>query len=202
MCIRDSAKIDERGQFSAARVSSRRNQQFRFTSVQRIDFMDVAPRQIVGVSAALIPFLEHDDANRALMGSNMQRQAVPLLQPDVPVVSTGMEEQAALNSGQVVLADVVGEVVSVSGEKIVVMGENGPRTYNLRKYKMCIRDRLFSSSSGRRCWRWSAARCAARAGRRWPTTAPCSPTATTRSSLCPRQRPSATRWLLPWRRRC
>ena len=129
-----NAKIDERGQFSAARVSSRRNQQFRFTSVQRIDFMDVAPRQIVGVSAALIPFLEHDDANRALMGSNMQRQAVPLLQPDVPVVSTGMEEQAALNSGQVVLADVVGEVVSVSGEKIVVMGENGPRTYNLRKY--------------------------------------------------------------------
>jgi DNA-directed RNA polymerase subunit beta len=129
-----NAKIDERGQFAAARVSSRRNQQFRFTSVQRIDFMDVAPRQIVGVSAALIPFLEHDDANRALMGSNMQRQAVPLLQPDVPVVSTGMEEQAALNSGQVVLSDVVGEVVSVSGEKIVVMGENGPRTYNLRKY--------------------------------------------------------------------
>ena len=83
---------------------------------------------------SLIHILEHDDANRALMGSNMQRQAVPLLQPDVPVVSTGMEEQAALNSGQVVLADVVGEVVSVSGEKIVVMGENGPRTYNLRKY--------------------------------------------------------------------
>ena len=129
-----NAKIDERGQFAAARVSSRRNQQFRFTSVQRVDFMDVAPRQIVGVSAALIPFLEHDDANRALMGSNMQRQAVPLLQPDVPVVSTGMEEQAALNSGQVVLADQPGEVVSVSGDKIVVMGEAGPRTYNLRKY--------------------------------------------------------------------
>ncbi len=129
-----NSKIDERGQFASARVSSRRNQQFRFTSVQRVDFMDVAPRQIVGVSAALIPFLEHDDANRALMGSNMQRQAVPLLQPDVPIVSTGMEEQAALNSGQVVLADVVGEVISVSGEKIVVMGENGPRTYKLRKY--------------------------------------------------------------------
>ena len=129
-----NAKIDERGQFVDARVSSRRNQQFRFTSVQRVDFMDVAPRQIVGVSAALIPFLEHDDANRALMGSNMQRQAVPLLQPDVPVVSTGMELQAALNSGQVVLADQVGEVVSVSGDKIVVMGENSPRIYNLRKY--------------------------------------------------------------------
>jgi DNA-directed RNA polymerase subunit beta len=129
-----NAKIDDRGQFDDTRVSSRRNQQFRFTSVQRIDFMDVAPRQIVGVSAALIPFLEHDDANRALMGSNMQRQAVPLLQPDVPLVSTGMELQAALNSGQVVLADQEGEVVSVSGDKIVVMGENGPRIYNLRKY--------------------------------------------------------------------
>jgi DNA-directed RNA polymerase subunit beta len=92
------------------------------------------PRQIVGVSAALIPFLEHDDANRALMGSNMQRQAVPLLQPDVPIVSTGMELQAALNSGQVVLADQPGEVVSVAGDKVVVMGENGPRVYNLRKY--------------------------------------------------------------------
>ncbi len=129
-----NAKLDDRGQFVDARVSSRRNQQFRFTSVQRIDYMDVAPRQIVGVSAALIPFLEHDDANRALMGSNMQRQAVPLLQPDVPVVSTGMELQAALNSGQVILADGPGEVVSVSGEKIVVMGEEGPRTYKLRKY--------------------------------------------------------------------
>ncbi len=129
-----NAKLDDRGQFVDARVSSRRNQQFRFTSVQRIDYMDVAPRQIVGVSAALIPFLEHDDANRALMGSNMQRQAVPLLQPDVPMVSTGMELQAALNSGQVILADGPGEVVSVSGEKIVVMGEEGPRTYKLRKY--------------------------------------------------------------------
>ncbi len=129
-----NAKIDERGQFASARVSSRRNQQFRFTSVQRVDYMDVAPRQIVGVSAALIPFLEHDDANRALMGSNMQRQAVPLLQPDVPIVSTGMELQAALNSGQVILADQPGEVVSVSGDKIVVVSENGTRTYNLRKY--------------------------------------------------------------------
>jgi DNA-directed RNA polymerase subunit beta len=129
-----NAKLDDRLQFVDARVSSRRNQQFRFTSVPRIDFMDVAPRQIVGVSAALIPFLEHDDANRALMGSNMQRQAVPLLEPDVPIVSTGMELQAALNSGQVVLADEPGEVISVSGERVVVMTENGPRTYTLRKY--------------------------------------------------------------------
>jgi DNA-directed RNA polymerase subunit beta len=129
-----NAKIDDRGQFVDTRVSSRRNQQFRFTSVQRVDYMDVAPRQIVGVSAALIPFLEHDDANRALMGSNMQRQAVPLLQPDVPIVSTGMEQQAARNSGQVVIAEEPGEVVSVTGDRVVVMGENGPRAYGLRKY--------------------------------------------------------------------
>ncbi len=129
-----NARIDDKGQFIDRRVSSRRNQQFRFTSVQRIDFIDVAPRQIVGISAALIPFLDHDDANRALMGSNMQRQAVPLLQPDVPIVSTGMEQQAALNSGQIVVAKEDGEVVNVTGDTVVVVGENGPRTYNLRKY--------------------------------------------------------------------
>ncbi|MCP4427703.1 MAG: DNA-directed RNA polymerase subunit beta [Chloroflexi bacterium] len=129
-----NAKLDGRGQLIQKRVSSRRNQQFRFTSVQRVDFMDVAPRQIVGISAALIPFLEHDDANRALMGSNMQRQAVPLLQPNAPIVSTGMELQAAYNSGQIVLAASDGEVLSVTGDKIVVMEESGPHTYNLRKY--------------------------------------------------------------------
>ncbi len=129
-----NAVRDKRGQLVEKRVSSRRNQQFRFTSVQRVDFIDVAPRQIVGISAALIPFLEHDDANRALMGSNMQRQAVPLLTPDVPIVSTGMEKQAALNTGQVVVAKEAGEVISVQGDKIVVVGEDGPRTYNLRKY--------------------------------------------------------------------
>jgi DNA-directed RNA polymerase subunit beta len=129
-----NAELDARGQFTGNRISSRRNQQFRFSSAQRLDFMDVAPRQIVGVSAALIPFLEHDDANRALMGSNMQRQAVPLLQPDVPVVSTGMERQAALNSGQVVVAQEEGEVVSVTGDRVVIMTPQGPRTYNLRKY--------------------------------------------------------------------
>jgi DNA-directed RNA polymerase subunit beta len=129
-----NAVLDERRQFVEKRISARRNQQFRFASAQRIDFMDVAPRQIVGISAALIPFLEHDDANRALMGSNMQRQAVPLLRPDAPIVSTGMEWQAALNSGQVVVASEDGEVVSVTGDQIVTVGENGPRIYQLRKY--------------------------------------------------------------------
>ncbi|MGD8857648.1 MAG: DNA-directed RNA polymerase subunit beta, partial [Chloroflexota bacterium] len=129
-----NAELDAKNQFIGNRISARRNQQFRFSSVRRIDFMDVAPRQIVGISAALIPFLEHDDANRALMGSNMQRQAVPLLRPDVATVSTGMEWQAAINSGQVIVADCDGEVMSVTGDKIVIMTEAGPRTYNLRKY--------------------------------------------------------------------
>lgn len=129
-----NAKLDDRNQFVGRRVSSRRNQEFQISPVQRIDYMDVAPRQIVGISAALIPFLEHDDANRALMGSNMQRQAVPLLQPDVPIVSTGMELQAAHNTGQIILANSDGEVLSVTGDRIVVMGDNGPVTYNLRKY--------------------------------------------------------------------
>jgi DNA-directed RNA polymerase subunit beta len=129
-----NAELDENGQFIGRRISARRNQQFRFSRVQGIDYMDVAPRQIVGISAALIPFLEHDDANRALMGSNMQRQAVPLLNPDVAIVGTGMEEQAARNSGQVVIAEEEGEVISVTGSTIVVMSENGPRAYNLRKY--------------------------------------------------------------------
>jgi DNA-directed RNA polymerase subunit beta len=129
-----NAHVDDRGQLIDRRVSVRRNQNFRFASVQRVDFIDVAPRQIVGISAALIPFLDHNDANRALMGSNMQRQAVPLLQPDVPIVSTGMELQAAYNSGQIVIAQEDGEVLSVTGDKIVVAGENESRTYNLRKY--------------------------------------------------------------------
>ncbi len=129
-----NAELDDRNQLTGKRISARRNQQFRFSQVRRIDYIDVAPRQIVGVSAALIPFLEHDDANRALMGSNMQRQAVPLLKPDVAVVSTGMEEQAAINSGQVVISKHEGEVISVTGDKIVVSGDNGAHTYNLRKY--------------------------------------------------------------------
>jgi DNA-directed RNA polymerase subunit beta len=96
--------------------------------------MDVAPRQIVGVSASLIPFLEHDDANRALMGSNMQTQAVPLIRQEVPLVATGMEVQAAIDSGQVILSDVEGEVVSVTGSQVVVRHGREQRVYRLRKY--------------------------------------------------------------------
>ncbi len=127
--------LNERNEFVRARPSCRHASKFLFASPEQIDYMDVAPRQIVGISAALIPFLEHDDANRALMGSNMQRQAVPLLRPDVPVVSTGMEAQAARDSGQVITAEEDGEVISVTGKEIVVRSGQQERHYNLRKYQ-------------------------------------------------------------------
>jgi len=130
-----NAPLDDKKQFTGKRVSARFNQQFINVPVQRIDYMDVAPRQIVGISAALIPFLEHDDANRALMGSNMQRQAVPLLKPDVPIVSTGMENQAAYDSGQVLVCDEDGEVISVQGDRIIIRtAANEERVFRLRKY--------------------------------------------------------------------
>ncbi|MBN8635007.1 MAG: DNA-directed RNA polymerase subunit beta [Anaerolineae bacterium] len=130
-----NAQLGERNEFITDRVSARHNQKFLVVPARRADYIDIAPRQIVGISAALIPFLEHDDANRALMGSNMQRQAVPLLRPDVPIVSTGMEDKAAYDSGQVLVADVDGEVVSVQGDRIIVHTTNGDeRIYRLRKY--------------------------------------------------------------------
>ncbi|MBN1430926.1 MAG: DNA-directed RNA polymerase subunit beta [Anaerolineae bacterium] len=131
-----NARLDDYGNFARDRVSARENQKFKFSVVDNINYIDVAPRQIVGISAALIPFLEHDDANRALMGSNMQRQAVPLLQPDVPLVSTGMERLAARDSGQVIVADRDAEVLSVTGDRVVVRYTDGQeRIYKLRKYQ-------------------------------------------------------------------
>ncbi|HPH95647.1 MAG TPA: DNA-directed RNA polymerase subunit beta [Anaerolineaceae bacterium] len=118
------------------RVSCRYHSGFIIASPDSINYMDVAPHQVVGISAALIPFLEHDDANRALMGSNMQAQAVPLVCPEIPLISTGMELHAALDSGQVITADEDGEVISVTGKQVVVRNTNGEiRTYNLRKYQ-------------------------------------------------------------------
>ena len=127
--------LNDYSEFVRTRVSSRYHSTFIFSQQTNIDFMDVAPHQIVGISAALIPFLEHDDANRALMGSNMQAQAVPLLRPDVPQVSTGMEYYAAVNSGQVILAEEEGEVVSVTGRSVTLRSSDGnQRTHHLRKY--------------------------------------------------------------------
>jgi DNA-directed RNA polymerase subunit beta len=130
-----NALLDEKGQFVEPRVSVRRHQTFLLENAERVNYMDVSPKQIVGISAALIPFLEHDDANRALMGSNMQRQAVPLVKPEAPVVGTGMGFKAALDSGQVVTAKAAGEVVSVTGDMVAVREEDGTvRRYGLRKF--------------------------------------------------------------------
>ena len=130
-----SSGLSSVGEFNNPRPSARRGETFEFTQASQVRLMDVSPKQIVGVSAALIPFLEHDDANRALMGSNMQRQAVPLVRPDAPIVGTGMEYQSAIDSGQVVVAKHDGEVVSVTGDTIVVQESDGTRrVYALRKY--------------------------------------------------------------------
>ncbi len=100
-----------------------------------VEYMDVSPRQMVSVATALIPFLEHDDANRALMGANMQRQAVPLIKSDAPLVGTGMEYRAAVDAGDVVTSDVAGVVKSVSADEVVIMtDEGGDKSYRLLKF--------------------------------------------------------------------
>ena len=131
-----NAPLTEENEFVRPRISSRDHSGFLFASPEKVDYMDVAPHQIVGISAALIPFLEHDDANRALMGSNMMAQAVPLLRPEIPTVSTGMEYSAAFDSGQVVIAEKEGEVTSVTGSEIVIRERGASvRSYPLRKYQ-------------------------------------------------------------------
>ncbi len=131
-----NAPLNEQDEFVRPRVSSRNHSGFLFAAPEKVDYMDVAPHQIVGISAALIPFLEHDDANRALMGSNMMAQAVPLLRPEIPLVSTGMEFSAASDSGQVIIAERDGEVASVTGRKIILREQDGSlRSYQLQKYQ-------------------------------------------------------------------
>ena len=128
--------LNEYDEFQRARPSCRYHSEFIFADTRRIDYMDVAPRQIVGISAALIPFLSHDDPTRALMGSNMMSQAVPLVRPEVPRVGTGMEAWAARDSGQVVVAEFDGEVVSVTGGAIVLQDDQGNRHINrMRKFQ-------------------------------------------------------------------
>ena len=109
-----NAPVDEQGHFAVAHVACRTRHTFKDLPIGDVDYMDVSPKQIVSVATALIPFLEHDDANRALMGSNMQRQAVPLLVAESPIVGTGMESHAARNSGEMVLARKPGTVVGVA----------------------------------------------------------------------------------------
>ena len=117
--------LDSLHQFVDDRVEVRVGETYTEAPPVAVDLMDVSPMQIMSVSAALIPFLEHDDANRALMGSNMQRQAVPLLQPQAPMVGTGIESRVARDSGQVVLSEACGAVTSVTGREIVVTDNEG-----------------------------------------------------------------------------
>ena len=138
-----NASLDEQGRLIEDLVTCRHRNEFMLASSDRVEYMDVSPRQIVSVAAALIPFLEHDDANRALMGSNMQRQAVPTLRAEKPLVGTGMESVVARDSGVTVIARGGGVVDSVDASRIVVRvnddeaeaGEAGVSIYNLTKYQ-------------------------------------------------------------------
>jgi DNA-directed RNA polymerase subunit beta len=141
-----NAEVDRNGRFVQERVSARKGGEFRMVAPEELHFMDVSPKQLVSVAASLIPFLENDDANRALMGSNMQRQAVPLLQPEAPLVGTGMEHVVARDSGAVVVAKRPGVVEYVSADRIVVRAESRSKKsdpvqdlpldiYNLTKYR-------------------------------------------------------------------
>ncbi|HEX2755321.1 MAG TPA: DNA-directed RNA polymerase subunit beta [Candidatus Limnocylindrales bacterium] len=130
-----NAPLDAEGHFLAERIPSRYRDTFPEARAGQIEYMDVSPKQVVSVATALIPFLEHDDANRALMGSNMQRQAVPLLEPESPIVGTGMEERAARDSGQVVVARRGGVVTSVTAERIRIETDAGELDeYKLQKF--------------------------------------------------------------------
>ncbi len=132
-----NANVNAQNHFVDERVEVRTNDNFKMVVPEDIDFLDVSPKQMVSVATALIPFLEHDDANRALMGSNMQRQAVPLVRPEIPLVGTGMERRTAVDSGHVRVAEGAGEVVEASGNRVVVNYDDpalGKITYPLTKF--------------------------------------------------------------------
>ncbi|MCX7126206.1 MAG: DNA-directed RNA polymerase subunit beta, partial [Gammaproteobacteria bacterium] len=138
-----NTNVDNNGRLLDDLISSRHKGEFTLTAKENVNFMDVSPRQIVSVAASLIPFLEHDDANRALMGSNMQRQAVPTIRPEKPLVGTGMERLVAVDSGVTIAAKRPGVVDAVDASRIVVRvdesalapdEEIGIDIYNLTKY--------------------------------------------------------------------
>ena len=127
--------LDENGRFLHAKVNGRHRDNFVEVEREKADFMDVSPRMVVSVATAMIPFLENDDANRALMGSNMQRQAVPLLRTESPIVGTGMEYKAGVDSGVCVLAKHAGVVRSVSADEVRVTRDDGEiDTYHIIKF--------------------------------------------------------------------
>jgi DNA-directed RNA polymerase subunit beta len=127
--------LDDKGNILSDSVQGRKWDDFLFQPPAKVDYMDISPMQVISISAALIPFLEHDDANRALMGCNMQRQGVPVLVTEAPLVSTGIEEKVARDSGVVVVAKSDGEVVSVSSDEIMIYSKSGEiELYKLKKY--------------------------------------------------------------------
>ena len=137
-----NSKIDKNGKFTEELVSCRQNLNFILSKPENIDYIDVSPKQLVSVAASLIPFLENDDANRALMGSNMMRQAVPLLKPESPLVGTGIESDVALDSGVTIVAKREGVVDKIDGKRIVIKAtsetdftKSGVDIYNLQKFK-------------------------------------------------------------------
>src|SRR5208283_692804 len=131
-----NSPIDGDGRFVEPRVLVRRKAgEVEYVPSSEVDYMDVSPRQMVSVATAMIPFLEHDDANRALMGANMQRQAVPLVRSEAPLVGTGMELRAAIDAGDVVVAEKSGVIEEVSADYATVMADDGTRqTYRMRKF--------------------------------------------------------------------
>ena len=146
-----NAKLDKEGYFAEDRVPCRNKGNFPLVQPKNIDYMDVSPKQIVSIAAGLIPFLEHDDANRALMGSNMQRQAVPLLFTESPLIGTGLEKKAAVDSGAVTVAKSGGKVTHVQSDEIVV---NNSIVYKLRKFSRsnantCVNQRPIVKKSDR-----------------------------------------------------
>ncbi|WP_431965322.1 DNA-directed RNA polymerase subunit beta [Nocardia sp. bgisy134] len=131
-----NSPVDADGNFLEERVLARRgNEEMEFVAPTEVTYMDVSPRQMVSVATAMIPFLEHDDANRALMGANMQRQAVPLIRSEAPIVGTGMELRAATDAGDVVVNEKAGVVEEVSADYVTVMADDGTRkSYRMRKF--------------------------------------------------------------------
>ncbi len=160
-----NASIDEKGRFQTEKVTCRQKGDFIDVEAERVDYMDVSPKQLVSVAAGLIPFLEHDDANRALMGSNMQRQGVPLLVTEAPFVATGLEERVARDSRAVIVAEESGKVASVGGSVIIITKdgklpegkkkikhapEDGIHVYQVRKFMRsnaatCINQKILVS---------------------------------------------------------
>ena len=127
--------LDDNGYFARERITCRRREEILEFPRERVDYIDVSPRQLISVATSLIPFLENDDTNRALMGSNMQRQAVPLISPEAPIVATGIEARIAYDSGVMVIAEEAGVVLRASDNKIIVQGDNGTlKEYTLKKF--------------------------------------------------------------------